>query len=161
MEQAEQDGHQMDDEENDHNSMITVDNQNNEGHDDLPLNSGQNSVVSVSEVSLHATETENFDSPVKSIKLAKSKPRGCKAKLSAELKAKMEEEKELKLEHDKLEFEISQGEKIQNNIDKLHGKIRDLKKRKEGDMTKYHSNRKINRGLSKTQLYSRVSMACD
>ena len=99
--------------------------------DDLPLNSRQNSVVS--EVSLHATENENFESPVKTWKVVKSKPHGCKTKISAELKAKMEEERELKLEHDKLEYEISQGEKIQDNFDKLCVKICDLKKSKEGD----------------------------
>ena len=159
MEQAEQDGHQTDDEENDHNSTTTVDNQNDEGQDDLPLNLGQNSVVS--EISLHAIGTENFDSLAKSRKLAKSKPCGCKAKHSAELKAKMEEEKELKLEHDKLKFEIAQGEKIQNNINKLHGKIRDLKKCKEGETFKHHLNQKNSRELSKTQLYSKVSIVCD
>ena len=73
--------------------------------------SGQNSVVSDA-VSLHALD-ENLDSPVKTkSKGVKPKARGCKAKLSLELKAKIEEEKNLKIEHDKLEYRVIQTEKI-------------------------------------------------
>ena len=72
-----QDGHQMDDERNDdnnddNNSTLTVENQNDDIQEDLPLDSGQNSVVS--EVSLDATETENFDSLLKQCKVLQSKP---------------------------------------------------------------------------------------
>ena len=66
----------------------------------------------------------------------------------------MDVECELKLEHDKLEYEISQEEKIQDNIDKLHVKICDLKKHKEGECAKTKSKHKLKHKLSKTQLYS-------
>ena len=73
--------------------------------------SGQNSVVSDA-VSFHAVD-ENLDSPVKiKSKGTKLKTRGCKAKLSLELNAKIEEEKNLKIEHDKLEYKVIQTEKI-------------------------------------------------
>ena len=51
---------------------------------------------------------KNFDSLVKMCKVVKSKQQGCKVKISTELKAKIEE-CELKIEHDKLQYEISQG----------------------------------------------------
>ena len=54
-----QDGHQTEDEGNDdQNSTLTVEIQNDDMQEDLPLISGQNSVVS--EVSLYATENEKF-----------------------------------------------------------------------------------------------------
>ena len=52
-------GHQSDNDFiDDQNSTLTVENQNEEMQHYLPLNSGQNSVVS--EVSFHTTENENF-----------------------------------------------------------------------------------------------------
>ena len=83
--QNKQDGCQSDDEAiDDLNSTLTVEAQNDEMQEDLPLNSGQNSVVF--EVSLHANEMKNFDSLAKMHKVVKSKSQGCKAKLSAEQK---------------------------------------------------------------------------
>ena len=73
----------------------------------------------------------------------------------------MEEERDLKIEQDRLEYEISQGEKIQDNIDKLREKIHDLKNCKAGEFKKNKSKQKINIELSKTQLYSKINTPCD
>ena len=126
--------------------------------------SGQNSVVSDA-VSLHALD-ENLDSPVKTKnKGVKPKAHGCKAKLSLELKAKIEEEKNLKIEHDKLEYEVIQTEKIQNSIDKYREKIRDLKKRKEGETLKSSVGSKIKNktdkiNLSSNKIMGKMNVAC-
>ena len=90
------------------------------------------------QVSLYAKG--DFDSPAKNVKtknnvkITKHRPpvKG-KARISVELKAKIEEEKQLKKECDALEYEVSQTEKLQDNIDKFKQKIKELKKRKEGD----------------------------
>ena len=126
--------------------------------------SGQNSVVSDA-VSLHAVD-ENLDSPVK-IKSKGTKPKtcGCKAKLSLELKAKIEEEKNLKIEHDKLEYKVIQMEKIQNSIDKYKEKICDLKKRKEGEILKStvkskNKNKPDKVNLSANEMMGKMNVAC-
>ena len=89
-------------------------------------------------VSLHAHD--DIDSPVKPVvkskqvrKTATKAAVKTKKSISAELKAKQEEEKQLKKECDLLEFEVLQSEKIQDNIDKYCQKIRELKQRKQGD----------------------------
>ena len=99
-------------------------------------------------MSLHAKG--DFDSPVKQVvkpkivtKVAKQKlPVKGKGHMSVELKAKMEEEKQLKKECDALEYEVSQMEKLQDSIDKFKQKIKELKKRKEGDKQKFKSTKK-------------------
>ena len=117
-------------------------------------------------MSLHANE-ENFDSPAKSKgKGTKPKVHGCKAKLSLELKAKLEEEKILKIEHDKLEYEVMQTEKIQNSIDKYREKIRDLKKCKEGEHFNKPSKPKIKvktdkNNLSSPEALGKLNHACE
>ena len=45
-----------------------------------------------------------------------------------ELKSKLDEEKELKKEVDKLEYEVMQSEKVQDNIHKLREKLCNLRK---------------------------------
>ena len=96
------------------------------------LDSGQNSVVS--EVSLVAKDDDTLDSPVKNTrKVIQHKQRGCKAKMSMELKSKLEEEKDLKKEVDKLEYKVMQSEKVQDNINKLREKLCNLRKRKQGE----------------------------
>ena len=93
------------------------------------LNSGQNSVVS--EVLLVAKDDDTLDSPVKNTrKVIQCKQHRCKAKMSMELKSKLEEEKDLKKEVNKLEYEVMQSEKVQDNIDKLREKLHNLRKRK-------------------------------
>ena len=89
------------------------------------VNSGQNSVIS--EVSLVAKEDDTLDSPVKNTwKVIPCRQCGCKVKMSSELKSKLEEEKDLKKEVDKLEYEVLQSEKVQDNIDKLREKLHNL-----------------------------------
>ena len=48
----------------------------------------------------------------------------------------MDEEKALKKECDSLEHEVLQTEKLQDSIDKYKQKIKELKKRKEGEQVK-------------------------
>ena len=115
--------------------------------DDLPLNFGQNSVVS--EVSLHATKNENFESPVKTRSQIEATRLQSK-NLKPNSKLKWRKSMNLKLEHDKLEYEISQGQKIQGNIDKLCVKIPDLKKHKDCDCGKTKPKSKLKHELSKT-----------
>ena len=89
-------------------------------------------------VSLNAPNSDNdqLDSPVKTKQQVGKKKLGKHAKLSSEVKAKMEEERLLKRECDALEAELIQTQKIQDNIDKYREKIRDLKRRKEGEKLK-------------------------
>ena len=76
--------------------------------------------------------------------------RGAKSKLQQSLKeqrktvsavisAKKEEEKLLKQEHDLLELEVMQGEKLQDSIDQYKEKIKALKKRKSSEKKKKFS----------------------
>ena len=95
------------------------------------------------QVSLYAKG--DLDSPVQNlktkvaVKATKQKaPAKGKGKLSVELRAKMDEEKQLKKEHDALEYEVTQTEKLQDSIDKFKQKIKELKKRKEGEMSIKH-----------------------
>ena len=53
--------------------------------------------------------------------------------VSAIINAKKEEEKLLKQEHDLLELEVMQGEKLQDSINQYKEKIKTLKKRKSGE----------------------------
>ena len=125
------------------------------------LNSGQNSVVS--EVSLVAKDDDTLDSPVKNTqKVIQRKQCGCKTKMSMELKSKLEEEKDLKKEVDKLEYEVMQSEKVQDNIDKLREKLRNLRKRKQGESkkSKRWSKVKTSENGNHSQLNSNVRLAC-
>ena len=66
------------------------------------------------------SDQDHLDSPVK--KLAIKKKFGKHAKLSSDVRAKMEEERLLKKECDALEAELVQTQKIQHNIDKYRKK---------------------------------------
>ena len=86
---------------------------------------GQNPILS--EVLLNPKDGKNFDSPVKTTQnMVQEKQHWCKAKMSTELKAKLEEQKELKKEVNKLEYEVLQSERVQDNIDKLREKLRNF-----------------------------------
>ena len=56
--------------------------------------------------------------------------------VSAVISTKKEEEKLLKQEHDLLELEVLQGEKLEDSIDQYKEKIKALKKRKSGEKKK-------------------------
>ena len=125
------------------------------------INSGQNSVVS--EVSLVAKDDNMLDSPVKNTrKVIQRKQCGCKAKMSMELKSKLEEEKDLKKEVDKLKYKVMQSEKVQDNIDKLREKLHNLHKQKQGESkkSKTWSKVKASKNGNHSQLYSKVRLVC-
>ena len=123
------------------NQNITQENASIEVDDNDGLKSGQNSVISDA-LSNHANENDQFDSLVKTAKKIVTKPKAWGCKISAEIKAKMEEEKALKNECDKLEYEVMQSEKLQNSIDRYCKKICDLKKEGDDKQTTLKSTRK-------------------
>ena len=135
-----------------------------ESDDDTTKKSDSSPVIPMSqeqtgdEVKLHPEKDSklysNTSSPV-TAKLAisarntrsSSAGRGAKSKLQQSLKeqrktvsaiinAKKEEEKLLKQEHDLLELEVMQGEKLQDSINQYKEKIKALKKRKSGEKKK-------------------------
>ena len=117
-------------------------------------------------VSIHAHD--DIDSPVKPVvkskqvrKTAAKAAVKTKKSISAELKAKQDEEKQLKRECDLLEYEVVQSEKIQDNIDKYRQKIRELKQRKQGDNKpkRLFSRKNKNKGV-KPVTGSEVKKAC-
>ena len=63
--------------------------------------------------------------------------------MSTIISTKKEEEKLLKQEHDLLELEVMQGEKLQDSIDQYKEKIKALKKRKSGEKKKILSQSQI------------------
>ena len=79
-----------------------------------------------------------------------------------EVKSKLEEEKDLKKEVDKLEYEVLQSEKVQDNIDKLREKLCNLHKRKQGESekSKNWSKHKSSKNGNYTQIQSKVKLAC-
>ena len=81
-------------------------------------------------------------------------------KMSMELKSKLEEEKDLK--KDKLEYKVMQSEKVQDNIDKLREKLRNLHKCKQGESkkSKTWSKVKTSENGNHSQLNSNVRLAC-
>ena len=81
--------------------------------------------------------------------------------MSMELKSKLEEEKDLKKEVDKLEYEVMQSEKVQDNIDKLRKKLCNLHKHKQGESkkSKRWSKVKTSENGNHSQLSSNVRLA--
>ena len=78
--------------EDDQNSTILLEISN--GDNNEVLDSRQNSVIS--EILLNAKEDDTLDSPVKTThKVVQKKQHSCKAKMSTELKSKLEEEKKI------------------------------------------------------------------
>ena len=149
------------DEEKEANKTITNNESEAEGsqedsHDESKTSSPvvDGSQKSEDQVSLHAKG--DFDSPVKenktkAVRAMKQKiPVKGKGKISAELRAKMDEEKALKKECDLLEHEVMQTE---YNIDKYKQKIKELNKRKAGEQVKKRvkSQLKENEGLLKSK----------
>ena len=82
--------------------------------------------------------------------------------MSVELKSKLEEEKDLRKEVIKLEYEVLQSEKVQDNIDKLREKLCNLLKRKQGESkkSKMWSKVKTAENGNHSQLDSKVRLAC-
>ena len=154
----------LDSDEEKANKTITNNNSDaevsQEGHDSQDESKTSTPVVdglqkSDDQISLHAKG--DFDSPVKevtakSIRATRQKiPAKGKGKISVQLHSKMEEEKALKKECDSLEHEVLQTEKLQDSIDKYKQKIKELKKRKEGEQIRkgVKSIIKENEGLNK------------
>ena len=135
-----------------------------ESDDDTTKKSDSSPIIPMSqeqegdEVKLHPKKDSELDSntsspvtakPAISARNTRSSTAGCGAKsklqlslkeqrktVSAIISAKKEEEKLLKQEHDLLELEVMQGEKLQDSIDQYKEKIKALKKRKSGEKKK-------------------------
>ena len=76
--------------------------------------------------------------------------------MSSELKSKLEEERDLKKEVDKLEYEVLQSDKVQDNIDNLQVKLRNLCKCKQGDFIKDK-----HKSMSKSKKETNTNQMCD